>query len=104
MKVGQALRERDDQKTKKAKMWKRKRRKLRKSHIDIQKLGNSAPERRPCMEISVLKGEPFPCIMGPEKDGKKERRRPPLPFWTAAEEKFKSETRTQNRRSLTQRE
>ncbi|GFQ66396.1 splicing factor 3B subunit 2 [Trichonephila clavata] len=80
MKMGQALRERDDQKTMKAKMWKRKRRKLRKSHIDNQKLGNSAPERRPCMEISVLKGKPFPSITGPKKDGK-ERTWVPLPLF-----------------------
>ncbi|GFR01756.1 hypothetical protein TNCT_457451 [Trichonephila clavata] len=79
MKMGQALREKDDQKTMKAKMWKRRRRKLRKTHIDNQKLGNSAPERRLYMEISVLKGNPFPCIMGPEKDGKKERGDSPPP-------------------------
>ncbi|GFR25742.1 hypothetical protein TNCT_657681 [Trichonephila clavata] len=72
MKMGQASRERDDQKTMKAKIWKRGRFKSRKSHIDYQTLGNSAFERRPCMEISILKGKP--------------------------------ETRTQNRRSLTQRE
>ncbi|GFR29023.1 splicing factor 3B subunit 2 [Trichonephila clavata] len=45
MKMEQALRERDDQKTMKAKMWKKVRFKSRKNHIDYQKLGNSAPER-----------------------------------------------------------
>ncbi|GFQ77556.1 hypothetical protein TNCT_384851 [Trichonephila clavata] len=80
MKIGKALRERDDQKTMKAKMWKKVRFKSRKSHIDYQKLGNSVSERRPCMETSVLKGKPLPCIMGPEKDGEKHRGRPPPPF------------------------
>ncbi|GFR27137.1 splicing factor 3B subunit 2 [Trichonephila clavata] len=58
MKMGQALRERDDQKTMKAKMWKRRRCKLRKSHTDYQKLGNSVSERRPCIKISILKETP----------------------------------------------
>ncbi|GFR30038.1 hypothetical protein TNCT_26821 [Trichonephila clavata] len=37
--MGQALRERDDQKTMKAKMWKKVRLKLRKSHRYYQNLG-----------------------------------------------------------------
>ncbi|GFR03229.1 hypothetical protein TNCT_617831 [Trichonephila clavata] len=84
IKMGQALREKDDQKTMKTKMWKRKRRKLRKSHIDNQKLGNSASERRPCMEISILKGKPLLCIVGPKKE-KKTQENPSPALWTAAE-------------------
>ncbi|GFQ89763.1 putative splicing factor 3b subunit 2 [Trichonephila clavata] len=76
MKMGQALRERDDQKTIKAKMWKKVRFKSRKSHIDYQKLGNSVSERRPCMETSVLKEKPFPCIVGSKK---KKKNAEPLP-------------------------
>ncbi|GFQ75162.1 putative splicing factor 3b subunit 2 [Trichonephila clavata] len=87
MKMGQALRESDDQKTMKSKMWKWRRRKLQKSHIDYQKLGNSVSERRPCMEILVLKGKPHPCIVGLEKDG--EKRMWETPPRTAVEERVK---------------
>ncbi|GFQ75589.1 uncharacterized protein TNCT_696391 [Trichonephila clavata] len=70
MKMGQASRERDDQKAMKTKMWEKVRFKSRKSHIDYQKLGNSVSEQRPCMETSVLKGKPLPCIVGPKKEKK----------------------------------
>ncbi|GFR23738.1 hypothetical protein TNCT_172291 [Trichonephila clavata] len=95
MKMGQALRERDDQKTMKTKMWKRWRRKLRKRHIDYQKLGNSVSKRRGKPKISVLNEKPFPCIVGPKKDGEIKRGRP-LPLWTVAEKGV-----NQNRGSLT---
>ncbi|GFQ83591.1 splicing factor 3B subunit 2 [Trichonephila clavata] len=82
MKMRQALQERDDQKTMKAKMWKRRRRKLRKSHIDYQKLGNSVskPLAKPkvtFLEISVLKEKHLPCIVGLMKDGEIKNGIPP---------------------------
>ncbi|GFR03191.1 splicing factor 3B subunit 2 [Trichonephila clavata] len=70
MKMRPALRERDDQKTMKAKTWKKVRFKSRKSNLDYQKLGNSVSERRPCRETSVLKGKPLPCIGGLKKERK----------------------------------
>ncbi|GFR10542.1 putative splicing factor 3b subunit 2 [Trichonephila clavata] len=88
LKMRQALRESDDQKTMKAKMWERKRRKLRKSHIDYQKLGNSVSKRQAKPEISIPKEKPFLCILGLEKDGGGRTRVTPLP-WTPAEEKAK---------------
>ncbi|GFR29946.1 hypothetical protein TNCT_448191 [Trichonephila clavata] len=46
-----------------------------------------------------------PLISAEERwRGRKKTREIRPPFWTAAQEKFKSETRSQNRRSLTQRE
>ncbi|GFQ70205.1 splicing factor 3B subunit 2 [Trichonephila clavata] len=79
MKMGQALLERDDKKTMKAKVWEKVRFKSRKSHGYYQKLGNSVSERRPCMVILVLKEKPLPCILGPKKKKKKRRRTLP-PF------------------------
>ncbi|GFQ98013.1 hypothetical protein TNCT_155571 [Trichonephila clavata] len=99
MKMGQQLRERDDQKTMKVKMWKRRRRKLRKSHIDYQKLGNSVSKRlaKPKMTIKSL-----PCSVGPKKDGEKKARENPSPaLWTAAEDKLRVNPEPG---SLTQRE
>ncbi|GFR12484.1 putative splicing factor 3b subunit 2 [Trichonephila clavata] len=103
MKMGQALLEIYDQKTMKTKVWKKVRFKSRKSHGYYQKLGNSVSERRPCMVILVLKEKPLPSIVGPKKE-KKTQENPFPVLWTAAEVKFRSETRTLNRRFLTQRD
>ncbi|GFR14333.1 hypothetical protein TNCT_359141 [Trichonephila clavata] len=98
--MGQALRERDDQKTMKAKMWKKVRLKLRKSHIDYQKLGNSVSKWRAKPKVTIYgdfgyegKAPLVHCGIEERWRGGKCGSLPPN-LWTAAEEKFRDETRT----------
>ncbi|GFR19808.1 splicing factor 3B subunit 2 [Trichonephila clavata] len=86
MKMGQALQERDDQKTMKAKMREKVRLKLRKKHRDYQNLGivflNG--ENRPKVTVYGgfdYEGKAPPVLCGTEERQRKEKRRripPPL--------------------------